>query len=254
MDELIYEKQDKVGVLKIDRPKAMNALNTELLNELLKTLHHLRAEGEIHALILTGMGEKAFIAGADIKEMQKMDHLQMLQFCQLGQNVTLALETAPFATIAAVFGHTLGGGLEMALACDFIYAGQSAKLGLPEINLGIIPGFGGTKRLAEAVGPRLAKEMILTGKTLTATEALEAGLINRICNDAELLKDSLDTAHAIAKFSAPVISQAKRAINLGHYATIAEALEIERNMCAVCFAAPERAHAMEAFFNRPRRA
>jgi enoyl-CoA hydratase len=253
MENLLYEKQDKVGILKINRPHAMNALNAEVLNELLKFLHHLGSQREISVLIFTGVGERAFIAGADIKEMQNMDHLQMLQFCTLGQCVSHALESAPFVTLAAVFGYALGGGLEMALACDFIYAGQSAKLGLPEINLGIIPGFGGTKRLSEAVGPRRAKEMILTGKTLTATEAFELGLVNRICSDGELLKDCLDIAQTIAKYSPHVISQAKRAVNLGHYLPVHEALELERNICAVCFAAPERAHAMTAFFNRPKK-
>lgn len=253
MDVLLYEQQDKVGILKINRPHAMNALNAEVLHELSKLLLQLRNKEEIAALVLTGVGERAFIAGADIKEMQTMNHLQMLRFCCLGQSVTLALEGAPFATIAGVFGYTLGGGLEMALACDFIYAGQSTKLGLPEINLGIIPGFGGTKRLSEAVGPRKAKEMILTGKHLTGAEAYEIGLVNKLCSDGELLKDCLDTAHQIAKHPAYAISQAKRAVNQGHYLTIHEALELERNMCSVCFATPEREHAMASFFNRPRK-
>lgn len=253
MENLIYEKHEAVGVLKINRPKVMNALNCEVLKELLHFLHNVPIQDGIKALIFTGEGERAFIAGADVKEMQQMDPTQMLQFCALGQTVTNALENAPFATLAAIFGYTLGGGLEMALACDFIYAGQSAKLGLPEITLGIIPGFGGTKRLAETVGARRAKEMILTGKSLTASEAYEIGLVNKVCSDGELLKDCFDTAELIAKHSPLVIAQAKQAVNQGLRLPMNEGLALERNMCAVCFAAPERAHAMTCFFNRPKK-
>jgi enoyl-CoA hydratase len=253
MDHLIYEKHGEVGILKINRPKVMNALNTEVLKEMWKFIHNVPHEDNLKVLILTGAGEKCFIAGADIKEMDSMTHLQMLQFCALGQSVTNALESAPCATIAAVFGYALGGGLEMALACDFIYAGQSAKLGLPEINLAMIPGFGGTQRLARAVGIRRAKELILTGKIISSSEAFEINLINRLCNDAELFKDCMDVAKTIAKHSSTPIAQAKHAINQGYHQPLSQALELERNMCAVCFPTAERIKATGSFLNPARR-
>jgi enoyl-CoA hydratase len=250
METLIYEKRGSVGVLTFNRPEAMNALNVELMNELLKFLHVVPKRDELKALILTGAGNKAFIAGADIKAMATMNTHQMLEFCTLGQAVTKALESAPCATIAAIFGYALGGGLEIALACDFIYASQSAKLGLPEISLAIIPGFGGSQRLPRAIGSRLAKEMIFTGKTLSGSEAYEIKLINRLCSDEELMKNALETAEQIAKHSPFTISQAKHAIHLGASMPLNEALELEKSLCALCFSTPERTHAMERFINK----
>jgi enoyl-CoA hydratase len=250
MENLMYEKRGYVGILTVNRPDALNALNIDVLNEMLMFLHSVPKRDELKALVLTGAGEKAFIAGADVKTMLSMDHFQMLEFCSLGQTVSKALETAPCTTIAAVFGYTLGGGLEMALACDFIYAAQSAKMGLPEINLAIIPGFGGTQRLSRVVGTRFAKEMILTGKTLSASEAYEIGLVNRICNDEELLKNALETAEQIAKHSLFAISQAKQAINSGYSLAMSEALELEKNLCALCFSTPECLVALSGFVNR----
>jgi enoyl-CoA hydratase len=250
MEHLIYEKHEQVGVLRINRPQVLNALNSDLLKELLSVLHEIPKRNHLKCLILTGEGEKAFIAGVDIKEMQALNHVDMLGFCELGQAVTLALEQMPCATIAAVNGFALGGGLEMALACDFIYASPQAKLGLPEIKLAIIPGFGGTQRLTRAIGSRLAKEMILTGKTISASEAKEIGLINHVSAEGELLKDCLATGSVITLHSSAVISQAKQAINHGASLSIADALALERSLCAVCFALPEREEAMNAFVNK----
>lgn len=247
METLIYEKRGSVGILTINRPDALNALNGELLHQMLKFLQTVPKKDALKALVLTGAGNKAFVAGADIKAMASMDTFQMLEFCSLGQAVAHALETAPCATIAAIFGYALGGGLEMALACDFIYAAQSAKLGLPEINLAIIPGFGGTQRLARAVGTRLAKEMILTGKTLSGSEAHEIHLVNRLCSDEELMKNALETAEQIAKHPSFTISKAKQAIHFGTSVSLQEGLELEKNLCALCFSTAERAHAMQNF-------
>ncbi len=250
MEHLIYEKLDKIALLKINRPKAYNALNRKTLEELLEFLTAIAPKEAIQAVVLTGVGDKAFIAGADIKEMQLMNHLQMLQFCQLGQRVTTALENAPFLTVAAVNGYALGGGLEMALACDFIYASKNARLGLPEVTLGIIPGFGGTQRLARAIGTRRAKELIMSGRTLLAEEALQLGIVNRLCEEATLQAECLAVAESIVKHSFTATSQAKLAINVGYGLSMPDALELERNMCAVCFATPERAEAMASFINK----
>jgi enoyl-CoA hydratase len=249
MAEINFQKNGQIGILTINRPKSLNALNRSTLNELLTCLAQACNE-KLRALILTGEGEKAFIAGADIKEMQQMGHLEMQEFCELGQSVTLALERAPFLTIAAVNGYALGGGLEMALACDFIYASDSSKMGLPEVTLGIIPGFGGTQRLLRAVGTRQAKELILTGKIMTAQKALEIGLVNKICPPATLLKDCLEVAQTVAENPSLAVKQAKKALNSGSEMGLLEGLELEKNMCTVCFASPEREEKMTAFANK----
>lgn len=247
MKTLAYTVENGVGILRVNRPKVLNALNREVLSELKHFLEH--AEG-LKTLILTGEGDKAFIAGADIKEMQHLTQKEVLEFCSLGQTVSHLLENAPFATIAAVNGYALGGGLEMALACDFIYASRNAKLGLPEVTLGIIPGFGGTQRLSRAVGTRIAKEMILTGKHISAEEALQIRLINRLCEPDQLMETCIETATRIAKHSRIAVQQGKNAVNYGYPMGMREALEIERNMFAVCFMTKEREQAMQAFLEK----
>ncbi len=253
MEFLTYEKRGETGVLTINRPKVLNALNRALLQEMRHFLEYVAPKEQLKVLILTGAGDKAFIAGADIKEMQAMQPTKIYDFLELGQKVTHLLETAHFATLAAVNGYALGGGLEMALACDFIYAKSGAKLGLPEVTLGIIPGFGGTQRLSRAIGTRLAKEMILTGKQMTAEEGLALGVVNAISEPEKLLEDCFATAEKIARHSSIALQQAKNAINFGYHIGLHEALEIERNMFTVCFATKEREVAMESFLEKSRR-
>ncbi|MCB1111348.1 MAG: enoyl-CoA hydratase/isomerase family protein [Chlamydiia bacterium] len=250
MEHLIIEQNNAIVTVKINRPKVLNALNRALLEELLNYMESCSKNNNVKALILTGEGEKAFIAGADIKEMRGMTHLEMLGFCELGQRVANTLEAAPFLTIAAVNGYALGGGLEMALACDFIYANNKAKLGLPEVTLGIIPGFGGTQRLSRAVGTRLAKEMIMTGNIINAETAEKIGIVNHLCPQENLLEDCYATAGKVASHSLTAVVQAKNAINYGYHLGMREALELERNICAVCFATDERAKEMDDFVNK----
>lgn len=249
MSEVIVRKHDQCAEIKINRPESLNALNRTVLEQMMDALKDLENE-PIKALILTGEGTKAFVAGADIKAMAHMSHLDMLDFCSLGQKVSLALENAPFLTLAAVNGYALGGGLEIALACDFIYASSQAKLGLPEITLGIIPGFGGTQRLARAIGTRAAKEMILSGKMVTALEAQKLGIVNQIFEPEQLLAACEEMTKLISKFSFTAIRQAKSAINHGYSLAMGEALELEKNLCAVCFATPERQESMQAFMTK----
>ena len=199
MKHLIYETYDSIALVKINRPQVLNALNREVLTELNMLLDLLEVGQQTKALILTGEGEKAFIAGADIKEMQGMGSVEMRQFSELGQRLTNKLENASFLTIAAVNGYALGGGLEVALACDFIYASQTAKLGLPEVTLGIIPGFGGTQRLSRTIGTRLAKELIMSGTTITAEQALQYGIVNHISAPGSLLDDCTKAAQNIIR-------------------------------------------------------
>jgi enoyl-CoA hydratase len=249
MSFLLIEKNKTTATLQINRPEALNALNLDVLNEMLLTLQSLK-ESSIKSLIITGVGPKAFVAGADIKAMVDMEPLDMLNFCSLGQKVSLELETAPFLTIAAINGFALGGGLEIALACDFIYASRLAKMGLPEIKLGIIPGFGGTQRLSRAVGTRRAKEMILTGQMISAEEAKDWGLVNQITEPDDLLPSCIKVAEQVASYSLTAIRQAKNAVNVGSSLNLSDALELEKNLCAVCFSTPERKEGMQAFINK----
>ncbi|MBW8003539.1 MAG: 3-hydroxybutyryl-CoA dehydrogenase, partial [Planctomycetes bacterium] len=193
---LSFEKRERLGLLKINRPQALNALNRALLEELDRFLSTQITSENIRVLILTGEG-KAFIAGADIKEMQSFNESQIREFCNLGHRVARRLETLEQVTIAAVNGYALGGGLEMALACDFIYAASNARLGQPEVSLGVIPGFGGTQRLSRAVGTRKAKEMISTGQLLDAEESLRFGLVNKVVEPDRLLDEAMGAAEKI---------------------------------------------------------
>lgn len=248
--QLHFEKSGEVGILRVSRPQALNALNSYLLDELLQFVRYRVQEEECKALIVTGAGEKAFIVGADIREMQNFTTVEMLEFCRRGQLLTLALEEAPFLTIAAINGYALGGGLEIALACDFMYASKYAKLGFPEVSLGIIPGFGGTQRVAKAVGSRLAKELVMSGRTFTADEGLAYGLVNKVCEGEALLADCQSAAREIIRHSFTAILQAKSAINAGYTLEIHQALALERNICAVCFATEERAKGMADFLEK----
>jgi len=245
------KKSEHCGILTIDRPETLNALSTTLLEEMREFFEHgiKKEDPTIKVLIVKGEG-KTFISGADIKEMAAMRHPAILDFLELGQGVTHLLETAHFITLAAVNGYALGGGLEMALACDFIYASKEAKLGLPEVTLGMIPGFGGTQRLARAVGTRKAKEMILTGATITAEEGYQLGIVNQVCEPQDLMERCLEVANKMGAHSAMALQQGKNAVNFGYQLGIHEALEIERNMFVVCFATTEREQAMRKFLKQ----
>lgn len=247
MKHLLYQKKDMIGILTIHRPETMNALNEEVLTEILHFLTLAAPYENLKALILTGSGDKAFIAGADIKEMQKMSGIRMQAFASLGQLVARTVETLPFITIAAVNGYALGGGMEMALACDFIFATNEAKLGLPEVSLGLIPGFGGTQRLLRAIGIRKAKELIYSGKIMTAKEALDLGIVSKVCAREALLTDCMDHLKAFLKNPFFALLQAKNAINSGNEMPIESALELEKSLCSLCFSDPEREEKMAQF-------
>lgn len=249
MKQLTLEITDHIGLLKINRPEVLNCLNSFLLNELQQTLETIIPRHELKALILTGEG-KAFIAGADIKEMSHFNSEQIKSFCQLGQHVANTLEKAPFLTIAAINGYALGGGLEMALACDFIYANQNAKIGLPEVTLGLIPGFGGVQRLVRAVGMRPAKELIMSGRIFSAEEALALGIINQIYTSETLIKKSCEMAAQILANPFTAVIAAKNAINHAGDLSLLASLEMEREIFLDCFETSERKNAMNAFINK----
>lgn len=250
MKNFSFEKDGDVGILTVNRPEVLNALNSTMLEELALFLTMRTSKMDLNALILTGKGERAFIAGADVKEMNDLSAIEIKGFLQVGQQVTQMLENAPFLTMAAVNGYALGGGLEMALSCDFIYASENAKLGLPEIKLGVIPGFGGTQRLAYAVGARRAKEMIYTGKHISAQEALQIGLVNRVCTQAELLDECVKTAKEILRNPQTAFKSAKDAIDGGYLQDLAVGLILEKNLFVSCFKTVEREEAMRTFLDR----
>lgn len=213
-ETLNFTISDEVGILVINRPDKLNALNIQVLRELKGALTELK-QAPIRGLIVTGEGEKAFIAGADIAEMKPLEPGEALAFSELGQLVTLAFEALPYPTIACVNGFALGGGFEMAMSCDFILASRNAVFGLPEVKLGLIPGFGGTQRLMKIVGERRAKEMMFSGRNITSEEAKNVGIALEIYADKDqLISEAQNWFKNTLKNSSHAIAQAKNV--LGH--------------------------------------
>ena len=247
---LELSSNDGIATLVFNRPKALNALSIALLTELTDALGTIKNDPSIRVLILTGAGEKSFIAGADITEIATLTPLGAKHFAQMGQNVISALQALAIPVIAAVNGFALGGGCEMALACDFIYASEKALFGLPEINLGVIPGFGGTQRLPRLVGANRAKEMIFTGKHLTATEAREIGLVNAVFAPEALMAAATKTASLIATKGKASLCAAKQAVNQGLNTDLVTGLAIERDIFALCMANPDAKEGTSAFLEK----
>jgi enoyl-CoA hydratase len=239
-----------VGVLTIDRPKALNALDADTVRELLECLGDAREGGTVRCLVLTGAGDKAFCAGADIAAMRAMSAIEGKKWARLGQGLTAAIEELPLPVIAAVNGFALGGGLELAMACDFIVASEKARLGQPEINLGIIPGFGGTQRLARRIGAPRAREMIYGGEMIDAETARQWGLVNRVVKHEELLGETRKLADKLALQAPVALSQAKHAIQVGLDVDLASGLRYEAEAFAVSFASEDRAEGMGAFLEK----
>lgn len=249
MSVRLENKSPGVWLLTMDRPQALNALNQEMLQELEKNISELQKKprSEVRAVVVTGAGEKAFVAGADIKEMNGLDVEQGMAFAQKGQKVFTMLEELPAAMIAAVNGFALGGGLELALACDFIYAAENAKFGLPEVTLGLIPGFGGTVRLQKTVGRARALEMTLTGEMLPATEALNYKLVNKVLLATELLPAALKTAETIAQRGPVAVAAAKKSILSTAHLDIYKAQEFESESFGELFSSKDMREGTLAF-------
>ncbi|MDY0220099.1 MAG: enoyl-CoA hydratase-related protein [Desulfobacterium sp.] len=247
---LSFDVSDTIGTLTFNRPKALNALNHELILEMGAVLDLVEKDQGIRALVLTGAGDKAFVAGADISEITKLDPLGARRFARLGHRTFARIEALPIPVIAAVNGFALGGGTEVALACDFIYASEKAVFGLPEITLGIIPGFGGTQRLARVVGPNRAKELIFTGKTFPAADALTYGLVNQVCTPESLMETVMKTAKAMALKGRVCIQAAKESIQNGLSVDLQTGCEIEINAFALCMASPDAKEGTQAFLEK----
>jgi enoyl-CoA hydratase len=247
-ENIRLETEDAIAILTIDRPKALNALNSKTLQELESALNTLPTTAR--ALIITGSGDKAFVAGADIAEMASISAAQARDFAALGHRVFHALEQLPIPTIAAVNGFALGGGCELALACDLIYASEKAKLGLPEVSLGVIPGFGGTQRLTRVVGKMRAKELVFTGERLDAAKAKEIGLVLEVLPADQLLAHCKAVAGKMVKNGPLAVSQAKRVIEFGADQDLRAANELERQGFAVLFGSEDQKEGMKAFLEK----
>ena len=248
MKHLKFEQTGHVGVLTFNKPASLNALDTDTLLELEEFLTDLPDE-KLRVLILTGAG-KAFIAGADIKEMKDMTPQHAKDFSDLGNAVMDTIENFPIPVIAAVNGFALGGGLELALSADYIYASSKAKFGLPEVTLGLIPGFGGTRRLTRRIGGAKAKEMVFTGKMIRAEEALNMGLINQIVEPDELMNAVHKAAEAILEVSPNAVMEAKELLNACPDYESQALLGIEINKFGLIFANAEAKEGMNAFIDK----
>jgi len=238
-----------VSTLTINRPDKLNALSQEVLSDLSSAIEALAANDEVWAAVITGTG-KAFVAGADIAAMKNMTEAEGLEFGALGHRVFTAIENLRCPVIAAVNGFALGGGCELALACDFIYASSKAKFGQPEVNLGIIPGFGGTQRLPRRVGSAAARELIYTGTMINAEEALRLGLANAVFEPDELLAAATKTAAEIASKGPLAVAAAKRLIRDGVDLPLPEANRLERAAFGEAFGTEDQSEGMGAFLEK----
>jgi enoyl-CoA hydratase len=241
------ERRDGAAIVTVDRPEAMNALDLEHLEALRDRLAELAADAEARVVVLTGAGEKAFVAGADIKYMQGLDVLGARRWGELGHECGNLLETMPKPTVAALNGFALGGGCELALACDLRLASTNARLGQPEINLGVLPGWGGSLRLARATSLGFAKELVLTGRQVGAEEALERGLVNAVHKPDELREKTLELCRTLAAKSPLALAYAKEAVNLALQGDHRANLATEARLFAMLFATEDQREGMAAF-------
>jgi enoyl-CoA hydratase len=248
MSNLIIEQIGKVQLITLNRPEAMNALSPELMTELSEVLSQSEDNPDVAVVVITG-GEKAFAAGADIKAMKDMTYMQMYQGDFITKNWE-RITTFRKPTIAAVAGFALGGGCELAMMCDFILAADNAKFGQPEINLGILPGAGGTQRLTRFIGKSKAMEMVLTGRMMDAQEAERSGLVSRVVPLAELREEALKVAEKISQMSMPIVMMAKESVNRSYESTLAEGIRFERRLFHSAFASEDQKEGMAAFVEK----
>jgi enoyl-CoA hydratase len=249
-ENIILEVEDSIATLTFNRPKVLNALTLKTMQEMASAVRTVEEDEEIRGLILTGAGDRAFIAGADIREFQEMGPIFAKHFAALGQKVLFGLEELPIPVIACVNGFALGGGCEIAMACDFIYASEKAKLGQPEINLGIIPGFGGTQRLVRLVGRARAKELCLTGAMISANEAMEIGLVNKVFPPETLMEETRKTALLIASKGRVAVRAVKQVVDKGMDVDLNTACALEMEAFALCFASEDAKEGTAAFLEK----
>ncbi len=244
------DRLDQVLRITVDRPEARNAINSELLSELTEALAESAADPEARAVVITGAGDRAFIAGADIREMIRKSPAEGREFARQGHRLTRIIEEMEKPVIAAINGAALGGGCELAIACDVRIASARAVLGQPEVKLGILPGWGGTVRLARIVGEGMAREMIFSGRVLTAEEAHRIGLVNAVVPHERLPEEGLKLASSMAAAAPIALAYAKRSMNRARALDVESATELETNLFALCFSTEDQREGMGAFIEK----
>ena len=250
MTNVLLEKKGHIAIATINRPKALNALNSDVLTDLGELVDIVNADSEIRALVLTGSGEKAFVAGADIGEMSTLTPEEGEAFGKHGNDVFRRIETLPIPTIAAINGFALGGGCEISMSCDIRICSENAVFGQPEVGLGITPGFGGTQRLARIVGMGRAKEIIYTASNIKADEAYRIGLVNKVVPQEELMAAAQKMASKIASNAPVAVRLSKKAINEGLQVDMDKAIVIEEHAFGDCFATEDQKEGMSAFLEK----
>lgn len=250
MSNIILEKENHLAIVTINRPKALNALNSETLKELNQVLEEISTDDEVYVVLITGSGEKAFVAGADITEMKDMTVIEGRKFSMMGNNILRKLENMGKPVIAVVNGFSLGGGLELAMTCDIRIASTKSKFGQPEVGLGITPGFGGTQRLSRLVGMGMAKELLYTGKIIDSYEAYRIGLVNKLVEPEKLMEEAKGLANIIASNAPIAVKLAKSAINRGIQMDIDTALMYEAEVFGECFSTEDQKEGMSGFLEK----
>ncbi|MDR2745303.1 MAG: enoyl-CoA hydratase/isomerase family protein [Desulfovibrio sp.] len=248
-ENLLFEKEDRIALITMNRPKALNALNNDTLKELDAVLAIIQDSADIKGAIITGSG-KAFVAGADIAQMAEYSSEQGRAYMEIGQNVFNRIELMGKPFIAAVNGYALGGGCELAMACDIRLASDAAVFGQPEVNLGLIPGFGGSQRLPRLIGPGMARELIYTGRNVKADEARVLGLANRVVPADSLMQEAREMMKTIVSKSGIAVRYAKVAINRGADTDIYKALELEKDLISLCFSTEDQKEGCRAFLEK----
>jgi len=246
---IIVETKNAIATITMNRPQVLNALDKETLQELVQAVQHLEQDSTIKVVIITGK-DKAFIAGADIKQMRTMTPLEAKDFAELGHQLLQHIEQSRLPYIAAVNGYALGGGCEVMMACDIILASTNAKIGQPEINLGIHPGFGGTQRLPRLVGKTKAKELLFTGDTIDAQEAVRIGLVNKIIEPEKLMEETMKLAEKIAGKSSVQLSFIKKLVNTGSEIDLPSACTMEISFFSTSFSTEDQKEGMTAFLEK----
>lgn len=249
-ETIIFQKEGPVAIIKFNRPKALNAINPQVNADVHHALDEIEKDPALRVLVLTGEGEKAFIAGADIGHMVNLSPLEARKWSEDGHALGFRFESFPIPVIACVNGFALGGGVEMAMACDFVYASETAKFGQPEINLGLIPGFGGTQRLARLVGKARAKELCMSGVMISAQEAKEMGLVNKVFPPDRLWEETMKTARMIASKGRVSLRAVKQCIDRGFDTDLRRGCQIESDAFGLCMASPDGKEGMTAFLEK----